>query len=124
MTGQYECGKVSSLIWKLSLICSAALVIIVPLIWTKKVMKHARSVTRHFLDIGQLKGFSGSVGPSQSMSWVSDFGSWSSVGVDGIDGCDGLVEVSSWPDGVKVPDDLELSSGVDMVNTVTAPTTR
>jgi hypothetical protein len=28
--GQYECGKFSSLTWKLWLICSAALVIIVP----------------------------------------------------------------------------------------------
>jgi hypothetical protein len=54
--GQYECGKLSSLMWKLTLICSAALVIMVPFNWMTKVMKQASIVTRHFFASVQLKG--------------------------------------------------------------------
>jgi hypothetical protein len=69
------------------LICSAALVIIVPFICTTKVMKHASSVTLHFFETGQLNGLSGSVGPVQSMVFCFDregnssvLGSCSSLG--------------------------------------------
>lgn len=55
-TGQYECGKRSSLTRKLALICSAALVIIVPFNWIMNVMKHANIVTLHFFNSAQLNG--------------------------------------------------------------------
>lgn len=34
-------------------------------------MKHASRVTRHFFEVGQLKGFSGSIGPSQVTAFFS-----------------------------------------------------
>lgn len=48
-------------------------------------MRHARMVTRHFLDEGQLKGFSGSAGPFQVV------GSFSEADMGGLlGGLDGL----------------------------------
>lgn len=81
--------------WKLELICEAALVSIVPLIWTTNVMKQDRSVVRHFLERGQLKGLAGSLGVVQSskVTSCSGFGTgemgwefWEGVmGVGGLD---------------------------------------
>jgi len=59
--------------------CSPAEVIIVPLISTTNVMKHARTVTRHFFGKAQLKGFSGSLGPSQSTNSSLSLGAPSSA---------------------------------------------
>lgn len=81
-TGQYECGNFSSLIWKLSLICSVALVIAVPLIWITNVMKQANSVTLHFFAREKLKGFPGSSEPSHDMLPASE----SLVGASSIAG--------------------------------------
>src|SRR5690242_1173844 len=78
-TGQYECGNTSSLMWKLSLICSAALVIIVPLTWTIKVIEHARIHARYFFATGQLKGFSGSFGTKSTVLFVAVVASLSPV---------------------------------------------
>jgi hypothetical protein len=81
-TGQYECGNAASLMWKLWLICSAALVSIVPFTWTAKVMAQARMQARCFFAAGQLKGFSGSLGVKSMVlfvvAWVSlsPFDAW------------------------------------------------
>lgn len=81
-TGQYECGNAASLMWKLWLICSAALVSIVPLTWTAKVMAQARMQARYFFAAGQLKGFSGSFGVKSTVllvvAWanLSPFAAW------------------------------------------------
>lgn len=75
-TGQYECGNAASLMWKLWLICSAALVSIVPFTWTAKVMAQARMQARCFFAAGQLKGFSGSLGVKSMVLLV---GAWASL---------------------------------------------
>jgi hypothetical protein len=97
---------------KLSLICSAALVSIVPLICTTKVMKQARIVTRHFFDCGQLKGLSGSEGPFQSMIWYCEFDAW-----EVWRGCDVGVASDEGSGGFSL-EGCESSLGVDIAMTM------